>query len=167
MYEDDLPDVSVAYLILEYPLLSDAREIYRHEPRSRVEQSWNGKFEEFMLRRDATVHLLRQLEFDPEKDRAYVDSFCRSVILRDRISQRLQQVTGLEVPRRSINCGNGSDTCYEIVWDAGTWAKFLSEEYRALKAEIRADMPLSPVPFSVNDLADMNRSPSYIEPTYA
>ncbi len=90
------------YLLLTPEMLTRAREIYK--PESRFEESLNGNFHEFALRAYATAHLLNGAGFDPNIDRAIIDSYIRHTVLDDMIVSAFSRIRDSPINPHSIRC---------------------------------------------------------------
>ncbi|MBI4162302.1 MAG: hypothetical protein HY513_01355 [Candidatus Aenigmarchaeota archaeon] len=119
------PKESFLYTVLGERQLEFSREIYR-EPRTRIEKSWNDRYHEFRLRADATALLLSRAGF-ADGDRAFVDSYCRCVVLRNEIADALGKKTGVEIFPRSIVCTLSADLSIPVVRRADETAYFIAQ----------------------------------------
>lgn len=105
------------YLTIEPSMLKIASHTYG-QARSESEATLNGSFYPFMLRKDAIVRLLETAGYDPQRDVALIDSFCKCSALKEIIMETWQRVYNVEVPRQSVRCQRGADMVFIDVHDA-------------------------------------------------
>lgn len=105
------------YLTIDPKMLRVASHTYG-QLKSYTAATLNGSFYPFMLRKDAIVRLLETADYDPQRDVALIDSFCKCSALKEIIMETWQRVYGVEVPRQSVRCQRGADMVFPDVHDA-------------------------------------------------
>lgn len=105
------------YLTIDSKMLKVASHTYG-QPQSDSEATLNGSYYPFMLRKDAIIKLLEVTGYNPQRDVALIDSFCKCSALKELILGTWQRVYDAEVPKGSIRCQKGADLIFPDVFEA-------------------------------------------------